>query len=206
MDNNLNFIISDVYKDIEKINASINDKMLQFITKAGELVELSEDMYQIEKTIKLNKISLKGYVLDSPCCLLLKENNISNYSIDELREYLNKYESSLNKDCSSYYFALSLFELAEEIEKLVDNKIELEINKISELSNKINNIKDVTSNEYQKIYSEIKNDLNNYYLNQKLIDDKSYGICIQMINDIFNFYMSGYPDIPDKYLYGKNID
>jgi hypothetical protein len=206
MDNNLNFIISEAYNDIDKINASINDKMLQFVTNATELVELSEDMYQIEKTIKLNKISLKGYVLDSPCCLLLKENNISNYSIDELKEYLTRYESSSNLDCSPYYLALSLYNLLEEIEQLVDNKINLEIDKISELSNKINNVKDVTSNEYQKIYSEIKNDLNNYCLNQKKLDDKSYKVCTQIINDIFNFYISGYPDIPDKYLYSENAN
>jgi succinate dehydrogenase flavin-adding protein (antitoxin of CptAB toxin-antitoxin module) len=96
--------------------------------------------------------------------------------------------------------------LLEEIEQLVDNKINLEIDKISELSNKINNIKDANSNEYQKIYSEIKNDLNNYCLNQKKLDDKSYKVCTQIINDIFNFYISGYPDIPDKYLYSENAN
>jgi Glu-tRNA(Gln) amidotransferase subunit E-like FAD-binding protein len=159
-------------------------------------------MYQIEKTIKLNKISLKGYVLDSPCCNLLKENNISNYSINELKEYLTRYESSSNEECSSYYLALSLYELLEEIEKLIDEKINLEIEKISELSNKINNIKN--SNDYERLYNEIKNDLNNNYLNQNLMDDKSFGICIQIINDIFNYYISGYPDIPDEYLYNEN--
>ena len=79
MDNNYSVKILEAYMDIDKIHDSINNKMFQFITKANELVELSENMYQIEKTIKLNKISLKGYILDSPCCSFLKENDISDW-------------------------------------------------------------------------------------------------------------------------------
>lgn len=203
MDNNYSVKILEVYMDIDKIHDSINNKMFQFITKANELVELSEDMYQIEKTIKLNKISLKGYILDSPCCLFLKENNISDYTINELKNYLASYEKSFNEDCISYYLALSLYELLEEIEKTVDNMISLEIDRISELTNTIRKIKYIDSNEYENLYNEIKNELNSKYLVQNLIDDKSYGICIQILNDIFNFYISGYPDIPDEYLYHR---
>lgn len=201
MDNNYSVRILEAFMDINKIHDSINNKMFQFITKANELVELSENMYQIEKTIKLNKISLKGYILDSSCCSFLKENNILDYTINELKNYLVRYEKSSNEDCTSYYLALSLYELLEEIEKTVDNKINLEIDKISELTNTIGKIKNIDSNEYEYLYNEIKNELNSKYLNQNLIDDKSYGICIQILNDIFNFYISGYPNIPDEYLY-----
>ena len=203
MDNNYSVKILEAYMDIDKIHDSINNKMFQFITKANELVELSENMYQIEKTIKLNKIPLKGYILDSPCCSFLKENNISDYTINELKNYLARYEKFSNEDCTSYYLALSLYELLEEIEKTVDNKISIEIDKISELTNAIKKIKNIDSSEYEYLYNEIKNELNSKYLNQNLIDDKSYGICIQILNDIFNFYISGYPDIPDEYLYHR---
>lgn len=201
MDNNYSVKILEAYMDIDKLHDSINNKLFQFITKARELIEMSEDMYQIEKTIKLNKISLKGYILDSPCCSLLKENNISDYTINELEIYLVRYEKSSNENCASYYLALSLYKLLEEIEKIVDDKINLEIDKISELTNTINNIKNVDSNRYEDLYNEVKNELSNKYLNQNLIDDKRYGICIQILNDIFNFYIGGYPDIPDEYLY-----
>ena len=85
MDNNYSVRILEAYMDIDKIRDSINNKLFHFINSASELVELSEDMYQVERTIKLNKISLKGYILDSPCCKLLEENSISNYSIEELK-------------------------------------------------------------------------------------------------------------------------
>ena len=204
MDNNLSFKILEAYMDIDKIHDLINNKMFHFITNASELVELSEDMYQVEKTIKLNKISLKGYILDSPCCSFLKENNVLDYTIDELKSYLTKYEQSSNEDCSSYYSAISLYELLENIEKLVDDKINLELDKLSELETSIKNINNTNSNEYEILYNQIKNNLINNYLNKNLIDDKSFNICIQFMNDIFNYYISGYPDIPDEFLFNEN--
>ena len=148
MDNNLNVKILESYVEIDKIHDDINNKIFKFITQASELVELSDDDYQIERTIKLNKISLKGYILDSTCCTALEENNISNYSIEELKQYLMKYEQTSNDDSSAYYLAISLYELLEIIEKLVDNKIELEMNKLSELVLSIREIENITDNNY----------------------------------------------------------
>lgn len=201
MENNLSVKVLEAYMDIDKIHDDINNKTFNFINKANELIDLSEDMYQIERTIKLNKISLKGYILDSSCCNVLEKNNISNYSIEELKQYLMKYEQTSNDDCSSYYLAISLYELLETIEKLVDNKIELEMNKLSELVPSIREIENITDNNYENLYNQIKNQLSNDYLNKNLIDDKSFNICVQIINDIFNYYISGYPDIPEEYLY-----
>lgn len=204
MDNNFSVKILESYMDIDKLHDDINNKLFHFITKATELVESSEDMYQIEKTIKLNKISLKGYILDSPCCSFLKENNVLDYTIEELKDYLTKYETSSNEDCSSYHVAILLYELLEEIEKLVDNKVNLEINKLSELDPLIKNISTTNSNEYEFLYNQIKNNIANNYLNNNLIDDKSFDLCIQFMNDIFNYYISGYPDIPDEFLFNIN--
>lgn len=201
MDNNLSVKILESYINIDKLNDNIINKTFQFINKASELVELSEGMYQIEKTIKLNKISLKGYLLNSPCCTFLEENNVKDYTIDELKNYLMKYEKLKNEDCSQYYLALSLFELLEEIENLFEDKIDLEISKIFKLTPLINEIDKIDSNDYERLYNEIKKDLKDKYLNNKLIDDKSFEICMRFVNDIFNFYINGYPNIPDEYLY-----
>lgn len=196
MVNNLNEEIQKSYTEIEKIHDEVNDKIYNFITKANELVELSEDDYQIEKTLKLNKISLKGYVLDSECCISLKESNINNYSIEELKHYLTKY----NSDYSKYLFALSLYELIEDIEEQVDKKISLEINVLSNIISNIDSIRIIKNEEYERLYYDIKNQLDNDVKNKR-IDAKTYNICIQILNDIFNFYISGYPNIPDEYLY-----
>lgn len=200
MDNNLNVKILESYVEIDKIHDDINNKIFNFITKANELVELSEDDYQIEKTLMLNKISLKGYVLDSELCTSLNENDITDYSIEELKQYLEQYEKTYNTDYSRYLLAISLYELIEDIEKQVDTKIDLEINELSGIIQNISNIKNVDKSNYEKIYMNSKNQLIDYYEAKKL-DDKSYNICIQILNDIFNFYISGYPTIPDEYLY-----
>lgn len=62
--------------------------MFSFVTKAYELVDLSEDLYQLEHTIKLNQISLKDYILNSEICNFLKNNNINNYSIEDLKGFI----------------------------------------------------------------------------------------------------------------------
>ena len=84
MDNNLNVKILESYVEIDKIHDEINNKMFNFITKANDLVDLSEDDYQIEKSLLLNKISLKGYVLDSELCLQLHENNVIDFDNDSV--------------------------------------------------------------------------------------------------------------------------
>ena len=200
MSADLNLKILELYVEIDKIQDEINNKMFNFITNANQLVELSEDDYQIEKTMKLNKISLKSFILDSPCCCSLQENNITNYSIEELKNFFVKYEKIYNEDLSKYYLALSLYEILEEIEKLVDKKIEREISEISNIFNDIRNIQNIVSDEYEKLYFDSKNKINTEYKNNK-INDMAYNLCIQLLNDIFNFYMNGYPNIPDEYLY-----
>ncbi len=203
MDNNLNVKILESYVEIDKIHDDINNKIFNFITKANELVELSEDDYQIEKTLMLNKISLKGYVLDSDLCNQLAENNINDYSIDELKNYLDQYEKSFNTDCSKYLLALSLYEIIEDIEKQADSKIDLEISELSSIVSNIKDVKNVGKNEYENLYYKLKTQVDSYFKNNRL-DEKSYNACIQILNDIFNFYISGYPNIPDEYLYHED--
>ena len=200
MNGNLNVKILESYVEIDKINDDINNKIFNFITKANELVELSEDDYQIEKTLMLNKISLKGYVLDSDLCNKLSENNINDYSINELKNYIIQYERSFDTDYSQYLLALSLYELIEDVEKQVDSKIELEISELSNIIQSISDIKNTDKTNYENLYYNFKSQLDACFKENKLAE-KSYGICIQILNDIFNFYINGYPNIPDEYLY-----
>lgn len=200
MYNDLNLKVLESYVEIDKIHDEINNKMFNFITKATELIELSDDEFQIEKTLKLNKISLKGFILESPCCLSLNMNNIINYSLQELKNYFIQYQDSFNEDCSKYYLAISLYELIEEIESLVDSKTNLEIESLSKIIPNITIIKNIDKDKYEEMYLNIQKQLNDYLKNEKL-DEKTYNICIETLNNIFNFYVSGYPNIPDEYLY-----
>ena len=200
MNDDLTLKILESYVEIDKIHDDINNRIFNFITNANELVELSDDDYQIEKTTKLNKISLKSYILDSPCCIALYEKNIVDYTIEELKSYINQYEKSFNDDSSKYSLALNLYENLETIEEEVDKKIKKEIELISTLFIDIRKIKNNSSDEYENLYYNAKNTIDSDY-NNAIINEKAYNICIQMLNDIFNFFISGYPTIPDEYLY-----
>lgn len=194
MNENLNVKILEFYVEIDKIHDEINNKIFDFITKANELVDLSEDNYQIEKSFLLNKVSLKGYVLDSDCCIQLNNNNITNYSIEELKNFLIQYEKSFNSDCSNYLLALSLYEMIEDIEMQVDSKIELETNELGNIISNIKSIKNINKDEYENLYYNLKTQLDNYFKDDKL-NEKSYNLCIQILDDIFSFYISGYPSL-----------
>lgn len=196
---NINNKILESYNNIKKIQSVINDNLVTFLTKAAELVEISEDMYQIEKSIKFNKISLKSYILDSECSIALKNNNIADYTIDELKSYLENYENVENKDCSSYYLAISLYELLENIEKDVKNKINLEIQLLLQFDGALGNIEGINVEEREALYNKVKVTLTNNYWRKGVITEENFGILIEMLNDIFNYYVNGYPTIPNDY-------
>ena len=82
----------------------------------------------------------------------------------------------------------------------VDSKIELEISELSNIIQSISDIKNTDKTNYENLYYNFKSQLDACFKENKLAE-KSYGICIQILNDIFNFYISGYPNIPDEYLY-----
>ena len=201
MNEDVSLKVLETYVEIDKIHDEINNKMFNFITMASEFVDTSEDDYQIEKTTELNKISLKDYVLNSPCCIKLKEVNVSSYTIDELKQYLDQYANEYNEDVSKYYRAIEIYEFIESIEDLVDKKVEMEINEINYFNHNINKTLELENkDDYEKLYIESKDIIDNDFTNNK-INEKAHTIIIQMLNDIFNYFISGYPQIDDEYLY-----
>ena len=93
--------IKNIYNLIEQKNNEISNMYLSFITKANELVELSNDDYQVERSFKLNKISLKGFVLESTCCNSLKSNNIEK-NPSTVSRWLEKIASVKNSTDGKY--------------------------------------------------------------------------------------------------------
>lgn len=199
-DKNYNFNISNTYTKIKQYNKQISENLFMFITKCLELETLSNHQYEIQKNIKLNKIYFQGYVLESNFCQNLKNSTSQNYSIKQLKNLISNYKNNSKENLISYYTALELYEQADNIENLIDTKIEYEIKKIGELTNTINNIENTNTNEYEMLYHKIKSEINTKYLNTKLITNNTFNICIQMLNDIFNYYIYGYINIPEEYL------
>ena len=80
----------EILLKLENYDKNIQEKLQDFITGCFSLKESSNGQYQVQKTIELNKIYFQGYVLDSKICQNLKEDNVTDYSLTTLKNYLNK--------------------------------------------------------------------------------------------------------------------
>ena len=188
--------ILEIFAEKQNYDEKYNSLMFDFITKAYELVELSEDLYQVEHTIKLNQISLKDYILNSEICNYLKDNNFNNYSIEDLKEYMQKYENQNPSDMISYKLALELYEKLEEIKDIEKSKIDYEISRMGNLLDNVSKIESVTKDKYQALYNDLLQQVKVKYLDNNLIDDKTNNYVMKILNDIFNYYLYGNKEIP----------
>ena len=193
---NIGVEILEIFTEKQKYDEKYNNLMFSFVTKAYELVDLSEDLYQLEHTIKLNQISLKDYILNSEICKFLKNKNNNNYSIEDLKGFIQKYEIQNISDITSYKLALELYERLDEIKNIENSKIDYEINRMSSILEDINNIESIDKDKYQDLYNHLLEQIKAKYLDNNLIDDKINNCIIQMLNDIFNYYLYGNKEIP----------
>ena len=202
---NYNIKILESYSEIGKYNQAINEKIYSFITKAKELEVLSDDDYEIQKSLEINKIFFRGYILESNVPIMLEDMNQTNYTMDQLRNFMKHYENqNQSENFYPYYLAFDLYDMVDEIEEVVDKKIDYEMELFSNLNISVDKLFDINKDEYESYYIEIKNKILSELLSKNLIDEKIYNLCIQILNDIFNYYIIGYPDIPDEFLYKEN--
>lgn len=193
---NIGVEILEIFTEKQNYDEKYNNLMFSFVTKAYELVDLSQDLYQLEHTIKLNQISLKDYILNSEICSFLKNNNINNYSIEDLREFIKKYEIQNISDITSYKLALELYEKLDEIKSIENAKIDYEINRMSNILEDISNVENIDKDKYQDLYNHLLEQIKVNYLDNNLIDDKINNYVVQILNDIFNYYLYGNKEIP----------
>lgn len=187
----INEKIIEIYQKKEKADEKITNLINDFLTKAHELVTLSNDFYQIEKTIRLNKISLKDYLLNSEICKYLEETNNVFYTLNDLKRYITTYEKVNNMELTSYTMAINLYEELEKIEKLEDRKIEYELENLIPFIKDLENLKSLTS-DYQTLYNSCLNNLKIAYLDKGLISQSNYQYLRYILADIFNYYENGH--------------
>lgn len=180
--------VLEVHTRRKEYEIKYNDLVTSFITGAYELVDLSKDVYQVETSIELNKISLKDFILNSDICKKLKENNIENYTISDLNKYINDYEVNVG-DASIYRKALALYEMLKEIEELEKEKINYLMVDLSYVCS-IRDIEKIKSYNYQELYNNILNSI------RSVVDEEVFYKFTSMINDIFNYYLYGNKKLP----------
>lgn len=188
--------VKEIILKVSAYNKQIEEQLEDFTTGCYTLKETSAGKYQVQKTTLLNKIYLQGYILDSKLCRQFKANNITNYSLANLRDYITKNYKNLDTDYTSYYQALSLYEKANNLEELNDNKIELEIDLLSNYEKDIEKLKyqELKKEQLVAFYKEIKEKLVKKLTNNIMASQTKNSILI-ILNDVFEFFWSGYPTI-----------
>ena len=106
------------------------------------------------------------------------------------------YENQSMLDISSYKLALELFEKLDEIKKIEKLKIDYEINRMSNILENIKDISSLDKDKYQDLYYSFLHQVKTKYLDNNLIDDKMNNYIVQILNDIFNYYLYGNKEIP----------
>ena len=193
---NIKSKILEIFNEKQLADEKYHNVLFTFLTNAYELVELSKGLYQIEHNIKLNQISLKDYILNSEICIWLKENNISNYKIEDLKMFMSKYEKQTNKDISVYKLSLELYEKLEEMKNIENTKIKNELTKTSTLLTDLDKIKSIEKANYQILYNDLLQQIKTKYLDTNFIDEKAKNYFMEILNDIFSYYLYGNKEIP----------
>ena len=181
-----------------------NTSMYEFINKGNELLNLTLGMYQIENTISLNKISLKGYILESNICKDLNRKGIKSYTIEDLKKHLYRLDSENNQETSILLKAVYLYELLEQIEKDEYNNNKDLLNKLGKVYDKtilLNydiNMKD--KNKLNQDYTLLISQITNNYINTNLIDEKIKQYTAMLINQIFTFILNGNKPISNEFI------
>lgn len=189
--------IMNIYLNINTLIDNFKNMINNFNVEAKKLEEVTSGIYRIETTLKLNKVSLKGYILNSNLCKELEKNDINEYSVEELKKYINN-SSSHEKNILNK--ALYLYENLEHIEFYYNNEITKIVNELSKYldSKNLSKYNEETS-EYviSKTKEEINNSRNalineiNQKRNNNLIDENIKNCLIAIVDFISNYYNNG---------------
>ena len=67
---------------------------------------------------------------------------------------------------------------------------------MSNILKDVRNVKSVSKDKYRDLYDHLLQQIKVKYLDQNLIDNKMNNCIIQILNDIFNYYLYGNKEVP----------
>ncbi|MBO4245817.1 MAG: hypothetical protein J5892_03675 [Bacilli bacterium] len=181
---------------IEKIlqHNKYKDTLKNFLESANNFVNTSKGSYQVEDTVDDNLISLKGYILNSDYVNYLKDKNINTFSKADLRYlYPAMFKKEFGYEPTDIYEAITLMEQIDNlknIESEIAYQIAFHLKNIIDKSLLPNRNK--SEDELNKNYEDAKNSI----INAKELDSNSKRIAMRLLDDLFNYYLSGNKKIP----------
>lgn len=166
--------------------------MKQILEYSKKLEKLSEYQYILNEDLEKNRIQVKGFILESRFITYLKENNIEEFSFEELEKYLNRYIDSSGDTIDEVSTAMKLYPLIlkyrdmflgnyDNVRHYLSNVFEPNL-----LENKGN-----LKNKYESILEQIQiMNLNNQ------IDNRTKENLEELINELFTYYVDNKIKVP----------
>ena len=176
--------INEMYNYHIEFENEFNGYLSKFYEKANELKEFSNGKYQIERNINLNKVSVKGYILESN---FVKQLNMHDFSFAELKQALINNQSYDNYDIM---FSIQLYEILEELERIENNEIDNLLHYIQIITEMPFEDKLNDKSILQELYNSLLNKINNYKISN-VINEEQYNKTINCLNILFNYYING---------------
>lgn len=164
------------------------DLLNKFLKTSDIMIEKSNGIYQLEETIRLNKISLKGYILESDFCKKLSDDGIENFTLDELKKYLLEYKSDI--DIENISIAINMYETITKLESIENNEVKVMLENLEKIYNDKLRYNLINEEELDSKYNIIINDINNKY-DSKILDEISKNCLIEIVNKIFDYHKNG---------------
>lgn len=222
---NLVDCLRSTHREVIQYEERIKSMYSLFLLKSKCLEESSGHNFELQRYWPITRVNLKGWILESDLCKLLEKNEVIDYSVYELKEYFNNYQKKTCIDCANYLDAIDVYLLMNDLEELIDEKVEKEMTAIWYVDEEIKKIEDVskkagTQNVDERheimILSTVLRDTSLFEplytlilerIEKKrkdlVIDDECYKYCIIFLNDVFDFFIryGEYIQTPENYLY-----
>lgn len=188
-DNIKNIRINIINTAVQRIEGYqlYSQTLYQYLNDSGELVQLTEELYQIEDTLELNRVSLKALILESSLCKMLDKNGIE-YSLHDLKNYLYQNMNNPEIDVEVIGKEINLYET---IERLVDYENGQIDNMMKLISNiigvnivpRFEDVSNITNNK-----NEVINKINNMF-EINILDQFTHDLLVNMVNQVFDNYL-----------------
>lgn len=182
--------INELYNNYLKDEEIITSFLSSFYDDANNLESLSGGKYKPEKSISLNKISIKGFILESEIVKQITATYGSDLKLSQIKQYLN---SNNNIENESIIVAIKLYDLLEQIEKAEENEMYNIKYYIQLITNKIF---DDTKEEVNSLYSNLQLIVNEY-LKSNIISEEENKKFMYCLNILFNYYINGSRNISE---------
>lgn len=194
----------ELYDSLYNLNNEIskNDKeyaklYVDFLTAANNFAAKTSYKYMPQKTIEKNKLSIRGFVMESDFVKKLNEAGIFNFTFSEIKEHFVNYQTKLGYIVEDINDAFNLYNLVDGLANNENKKLNMIVKTFNTLfpEIKIPSLKRINKDNIDSFHESVSNNLKVNYLDKNLINNELYVFVEGLYDYVFNFIVNGYKQL-----------